>query len=443
MLNLNVKKLATNTGWLLLEKLLRVVAALFVGIMVSRYLGPEKFGQLSYTISLVTILAMLCHLGLEGLTVRRFVKFPNEAQETFSTAIGLKLFGAVFAFAILTVFVFLTEPVASPQFWLLLVAGLYIFIEPVLVSCFWFESQVQGKYAALARMFGLVIASILKLILIATGASILWFGVAFAVEAILCAVALIFLLVKRSSLSLNATSFDTTLAKSMMSQGWMVMFGAIFAAIYHKVDQSMLMWMDTPQEVGIYAVAAQLSEVWGFIPVAIIASLYPSLIKLKERDPDRYQFRLQQAFDFLALLSIGLAVVVSFIAQDLILLLYGEEYRGAGIILQIHIWSCIFVFYRALFSKWIHIEQVLMFSLITQGIGAISNVLLNYWLIPLYGAKGAAMATLISYGCASFLCLFAHYKTRIVFWMMLKSLFVWLRLPWVVKGYYYLVKVEK
>lgn len=426
-----------------MEKVLRIFAALFVGIMVSRYLGPVKFGQLSYTISLVTILAMLCHLGLEGLTVRHFVKFPESTQETFSTAILLKLFGAIFAYSVLLVFVFLTEQVNSPSFWLLIVAGLYIFAEPILVSCFWFESQVQGKYTAIAKTIGLLTVAIIKLGLIAAGASVVVFGAAFALEALLSAVALVILIIKRSSLSYSAKFYNAGLAKTLMSQGWMVMFGAIFAAIYRKIDQTMLMWMDSAAEVGIYAVGAQISEIWGFIPVAIVASLFPSLIKMKDRDEKCYQQRLQQIFDFLALLSMGLAIVLSVIAEPLILLLFGEQYAGAGYVLQIHIWSCVFVFYRALFSKWIHIEQVLMFSLITQGIGALANVALNLWLIPLYGALGAAWATLLSYGSASFLCLVVHNKTRVVFWMMLKAFFVWPRLPWVARGFYQLIRAEK
>ena len=63
----------------------------------------------------------------------------------------------------------------------------------------------------------------------------------------------------------------------------MVMCGAIFAVIYRKVDISMLMWLSTEQEVGLYAVAAQLSEMWSFIPIAIVASLYPALIQVKEK----------------------------------------------------------------------------------------------------------------------------------------------------------------
>jgi O-antigen/teichoic acid export membrane protein len=84
---------------------------------------------------------------------------------------------------------------------------------------------------------------------------------------------------------------------------------------------------------------------------------------------------------------------------------------------------------RAAFSKWILIEDALMFSLITQGFGALANVGLNLLLIPQYGGYGAAVATLISYAVASYFSLFFYKKSRPVFWMMSKAMLSPVRYP--------------
>ena len=76
---------------------------------------------------------------------------------------------------------------------------------------------------------------------------------------------------------------------------------------------------------------------------------------------------------------------------------------------------------RAAFSKWILIENALVFSLVTQGAGAVVNVALNYFMIPKFGVTGAAYATLLSYAFASFFSLALYPKTRPVFFMMVKS----------------------
>ena len=122
-------------------------------------------------------------------------------------------------------------------------------------------------------------------------------------------------------------------------------------------------------------------------------------------------------------MALGVAIVVTLIAEPLITLMFGQSYQAATPILIIHIWSALFIFMRTAFSKWILIENVLMFSLITQGLGALANVALNYWLIPIYGGEGAAYSTLFSYATASYFALVLYPKTRTVFWMMSKSLF--------------------
>jgi len=127
-------------------------------------------------------------------------------------------------------------------------------------------------------------------------------------------------------------------------------------------------------------------------------------------------------YDLLFMLALAVAILVMLVAVPVIDLMFGGAYQAAAQILIIHVWAALFVFMRALFSKWLLIENLLEFSLITQGLGALSNVVLNYWLIPLYGGVGAAYATLISYAMASYLTLFLHPKTRPVFWVMTRSI---------------------
>ena len=98
-------------------------------------------------------------------------------------------------------------------------------------------------------------------------------------------------------------------------------------------------------------------------------------------------------------------------------------------ILVIHTWASVFIFMRAALSRWILIENALYFSLLTQGLGALSNVILNYFLIPVYGGQGAAWATLVSYAIASFFAVFLYPRTRPVFWLMLNALLAPVRYP--------------
>ncbi|MEQ1528078.1 MAG: flippase [Methylococcales bacterium] len=417
-----------NTFWLLAEKVLRLTAGLFVGVLVARYLGSEQYGILAYALSLVAIFSSMIHLGLGGLVVRELVKKPEHIRETLGTVFILKCLASVVAIAGLILVAYLSEIVYSPQFWSLLIASAAILFQPFQVIDFWFEAQVQGRNSALVKTCALLITSLLKIALVFSGAHLLTFVVASTLEAVFLAIFFIWVYVSKAKLSLLSWRASKTKAKTLLSQSWLIMLGSFFAVIYLKIDQIMLKWLSGAHEVGVYAVAAQLSEVWYFVPVSIVASLYPKLIQLKEDNSNAYNKRMQQIYDLLCFLGFTLALATTFAAQPLINLLYGAQYQEAGAVLAIHIWAGVFIFMRALLSKWILIENELMFSLLTQGFGAVANVLLNFYLIPLYGVYGAAIATLISYAVASYVVLLFYQKTRPVFWMMTKSLFFPLRL---------------
>ena len=219
-------------------------------------------------------------------------------------------------------------------------------------------------------------------------------------------------------------SFSKAKALELLSQSWLVFAGSIFAILNLKIDQVMLKWYQGAEQVGIYAVAAQLSEAWYFIPTAIVASFFPKLIQLKKDNNQQYLLRLQQLFSVLFLIAFSVAFVVSLGGDLLIRTFFGVRYLDSSSVLTVHIWAAIFIFMRALFSRWILIEDALVFSLITQGFGALINILLNYFWINEYGVMGAAYATLFSYASSSFFALIFYKKTRPIFWMMCKAMFL-------------------
>ncbi len=418
-----LKHYVFNASWMMAERLLNIGVGFFMAIVLARYLGPEQFGILAYAISMTAIFASAGHMGLAGLVVREVVKQPNAVPETLGTTFMLKLTGMTLGFVLILLYALLFEEAGGTEFWMLLIVATAIFFQTFDVVEYWFQSQVQAKYPAMAKSGSVVLAAGLKLLLVVSGAGVIAFAFAHAAQFVIAALILAVLYKGTTRMSLMSWKASFAKARELLSQGWIIYLGSIFAVIYMKIDQVMLKWMVGAEEVGVYAVAAQLSEAWYFLPTAIVASFFPKLIKLHEADPARFNLRFQQLLDVLFVLAIAVAVLVSLVAGPVISLLFGAEYQNSASILTIHIWAGVFIFMRAAFSRWILIEGALMFSLITQGLGALANIGLNALLIPHYGGEGAAMATLISYAVASYAALLVHKKTRPVFVMMTKSFF--------------------
>ena len=402
-----------STLWLSLEKLLSMALVLFTTLILARYLTPTLFGQLNYLIALVSLLAPFAAMGLNAIVTRELVQQPEKKNEILGSALTLRLCGALLStlLAVLLSYLFVDDALQG-VFIVLLLANVF---TAFLVFDYWLQAHVANQYAAKARF------SILCLITLARLAAV-YFEASFSIFVYLAALeltftGLIFIViycVKGDRLS--QLSFSWCYAKHLLSQSWWLMLSGIAAIVYLKIDQVMLGQLSTHEQVGIYAVAARLSEVWYFFPVALVSSYFPKLLHSKKQSQQQYQANLQKLNDCLYCLALIIAIVIMFIGKPIVILLFGEEYQASALVLQIHIWAGVFIFMRALLSKWILAENLVRFSLITQLIGAVLNIIANGLLIPTYGAIGAAVATVLSYAAASYFALFLHTKT----WPMAK-----------------------
>lgn len=419
-----IRNYLANTSWLVGEKVISVSVGLFTTVVVARYLGPEQYGMLAYAISMMSLFAVAGHMGLSGLVVREIVIKQDERSLILGTTFGLTLFGYCFGYLLLIGTSMISEDSQNTEFWLIVIVGSAMLFQPSGVIDFWFQAHVQSKYAVVARSLSLLISSAVKLALVYLGAQVLLFAFVNLLQSFLAALLLLILYQIKSNLRLISWRYSWEKAAELISQSWIIFLGTLFAMIYLKVDQMMLRWLVGVEEVGIYSIASSLSEAWYFVPQAIVATIFPRLIKIHEESEQSFYYRLQQVFDLLFVLALGLAVLVTLFAEPVISIIFGNEYRLAAPILAIHIWTAVFIFMRAVFSKWILIEGALVFSLVTQGLGAVFNVGLNLYLIPRYAGYGAAIATLISYAVASYFSLCIYKKTRPIFWAMTKSMLV-------------------
>jgi O-antigen/teichoic acid export membrane protein len=136
-----------------------------------------------------------------------------------------------------------------------------------------------------------------------------------------------------------------------------------------------------------------------------------------------YQWRLQQLYDLMAILSVGIAIVITIFSRQIVAILYGEEYREAAAVVTIYIWSGVPTFLGVASSQYLLAENLTHISLYRTSIGMVLNVVLNLLLIPKHGVTGSAVATLISYTVATFsVVLFKESRQQAS--MMLKSLVI-------------------
>ena len=411
-----------NTSWLIGERVVAIGVNLFVFIYLAKLLGPELYGTLAYVVALVGIVAPLCSLGLNGIVTRELVESPERKAIIMATATGIRLMGAVLGFALVMLWVFLLSQVDHEQRLLFAILALGNVFTAFNVNEFYFQAQVESKYVAVMRTVLMIVFALLKLWVAFSSQNLLYMVGVFALELMLIGLGFIVLLHWKAAIS-GLKQFDLQYGFQLLKQCYWLIFSSIAAVLYLKIDQVMLANMVDVKAVGIYSVAARLSEVWYFFAEALVVSFFPMLIKEKTQgNSDQYHRHLQRICDMLFMSSFCLALVVTLFANPLVPFLFGSEYAQAAGLLSIHIWAGVFIYMRALASKWLLSERLLFYSLVSQGSGALLNIVLNLWLIPEYGFYGAAWATVISYGVASYFIFWLATDTRGIARIMTRSL---------------------
>ena len=132
---------------------------------------------------------------------------------------------------------------------------------PLNVFDYWFNAFVLARYVSIARAAGAVMFASGMLWLDIVGGGIVAFAAPYLLEALTAAVVLLLLFRARSGMRLADWRFDVGHARDLQSQGWVIYQASLFAVVYLKIDQVMLRCHTDPSEVGVYAVAARLTQV--------------------------------------------------------------------------------------------------------------------------------------------------------------------------------------
>ncbi len=400
-----------NTSWLVGGKIFQMLISLVITSITARYLGPNNYGLMNYTNAYISFFSSLCTLGLNGILVKELVSNRNSEGEIIGTALILRL---VCSFISMITIYFLLLNIKTSTKELVLVGVLQsisILFSSFDVINYWYQSNLQSKYTTIIQSIAYVVMSIYRIIILILGKSVEWFAFAVSLDTIVIAILLSYSYKINKELNQNL-SFSKKWISILLKQSYPFILSGIMVTIYGQMDKIMIGQMLDNQQVGLYSVAIAITGLWSFIPVAFIDSARPVIMEEKNKDQKKYIKRLKQLYAFIIWLSFSYAIFMTLLSKYIILILYGKDYLGAQNALNITVWYCAFSYLGSAKNIWIVCEGKMKYELMFTTCGAISNIILNFWLIPIYGIVGAAIATLCTQIITNFIVMLFFKETR-------------------------------
>lgn len=419
-------RVLTNISWLVGGRVIQMLLSFVVGILTARYLGPGNYGLINYGSVYTGIFTSICSLGLNSIVVKELIDQPEKQGETLGTIIGLKFVASTLSLMSIFALTSIIDAGDAVTIQVVVLCSVGLVFQAFTIFEFWFQSKLQSKVSAIATMVAYIIVSAYRVVLLVQDCSVQWFAAATSID-YFC-IALILYIAYRKNGGPRLT-FSLSRAKKMLPQSYHFILSSLMVAIYGNTDKFMLKHiLKNEMEVGYYATAVAICSMWTFVLQAIIDSFYPTIMELYRANYVQYKKRNVQLYAIVFYLSLIASVGITILAEFGIKLLYGKSYLGAVTPLRIITWYTAFSYLGVARNAWMVCESKQKYLKYLYVSAAILNVLINYMLIPRFGASGAAMASLITQVCTSIVLPFLIKPIRenammMVDAIMLKGLF--------------------
>jgi O-antigen/teichoic acid export membrane protein len=389
-----IQTIAKNTGALTLMHIVTMILGLIFTVSLARCFGDIAFGKYSFAIAFTALFAVLMDLGFNQLTIREVARDKALAKKYMGNILIIKLLLSLIFFVFVVAAVNLMHYPSDTK------TIVYIFGAYTVLSSFGglfravFHAFEKMEYDSLLTIIQQVIVVSIGLTLLFLGYNLIQVVSVFLLGGIINVVFSSVVMVKKfvkPEFELDLNFWKTSIINA-------IPFGltAIFVIIYVRIDTVMLSMMVGDAPVGWYNAAVILILGLIFIPSVFLGAVFPAFSKLYMSSIDSLKNAYEKAFKYLFIILFPIAVGTTLLADKFILLLYGEQFIHSIIALQILIWWNVFGALNWLFSTILLSINKEKIVAVSTGIGAILNVVLNLFLIPIMSYVGASITTVIT-----------------------------------------------
>ena len=391
--NQQIKKIISkNVTWLALSQGVGKILKLIFFVFFARRLGAFCFGQFNFAFSFVASFSVLTDLGINQIFIREY-PVNIDKREHFYSLFSFKIILAVTLWWIIFIASFLVSSYDIRQ--LIWVLGSFVALEALINIIFGlFQAELIISYQALLQILEIIFTVTGGIIIILYRPSLLNLGYTYLFSRILVLVLAILLVKKR--VFYIAFRWNTQIWQKYLKLSWPLALSAILASIWANIDSVMMGFFGQIAEVGLYQAAYKIIATLG-LPATLLATVFfPVLSNFYFRSFKQFRLIWKYFVGITFILSLFICAIGFLGADTIILTLYGNEYVKAIRALKILLLSNMFYMLSLPLSQLLILQNLQRSLLFFTLSATLSNVIINYFLIPRYSLYGASIATVIS-----------------------------------------------
>lgn len=363
------------------------------GTYSAKIIGRGNFGELNTVQSFFIYITMVTLFGLQTYGTREIAKKQGNTATILGEILSLRFILAVICSAIVAVSCLAISGSSLRNLLLLYCLTLL----PSALNLDWYFTGIQEmQHNAVYNVMKSFVPAVLILVFL-HGRNQVYFIPIFTCLGLLAALLYQFyILYGRKRAKIN---WGLTFQKgySYLGSGIPFLISGILAMINCNVDRIIINFSRGSEEAGVYSAAYYIVLFLTNVVAMIFTPVFPLMIEyFHQKEHDRLKSLLQVMTKILVWLSIPLAFGGIILSQEIILLLFGAEYRDAYMPFTILMIYVMLLFIREIYGYSLNAWHLEKKYLKIVGLSAAVNLGLNMVLTPIYGMNIAAAITVLS-----------------------------------------------
>lgn len=382
-----------NAGWLIVGRVAQMLISLVVGLLTARYLGPSNYGLINYANAYTAFFMAFCTLGINSVLVQEFINNPDQEGTIIGSTLAMRAISSFCSAGMIIAIVSIVEKDEPTTIAVTALCSIGLLFNIFETFNYWFQSKLQSKVTSIVILVSYAVTALYKVVLLVLNKSVLWFAFSTALDYICIG---ILLLIAYRKYNGKALSFSKDVSKRILKKSVPFILPSLMVSIYGYADKFMLKQMLDESSTGYYASATAVCSMWTFVLTAIIDSMYPTIMESYKTDKALFEKKNRQLYAIVFYVSVAVSLFISIFSKPIVSILYGQAYLPAVNPLRVITWYTAFSYLGVARNAWIVCENKQKLLKYIYIVSALSNVVLNCFFIPSFGATGAALASLIT-----------------------------------------------
>jgi O-antigen/teichoic acid export membrane protein len=419
----NSQKIAANTAWQILGKIIGTVFGILTIGLLTRYLGQEDFGHYTTAVAFMQFFGVLVDMGLYLICLKEISAHPEKEDYIISNIFTLRVISA-FIFiggGIILIFAFPYPLVIKLSGAIVAISFFFMSLVQTLTTVF--QKYLKMGSVALAEILGRAgfLGVIILFILFKNNLPYLMWG---NVANTFIYFIILWFLVKRY---VKITwQIDFAYWQAIFKKAWPIALGIVFNLVYFRADTIILSLFKPAGDVGIYGAPYKILEIIATFPHMFMGLVMPLLTAAWITNQlDKFKDATQKTFDFFVILALPMILGTLPLARQIMILIAGENFAASGKVLAILILATGIIFLGVLLTYLLVIlekQRAMLKYFFTAAVLALTGYLI---FIPRYSYFGAAWVTVgveLFIVITSWLIFYQTTKVKINFQIFFKSL---------------------